>query len=120
MNEINYYTNKIENLINNNDYSVSLVSEVSIFIDNAVGEIDDKDTLAIFLDKYLMYYNAFIYTEDGEDYVDNFLKYILIVYSRANDIRKEYWYNIYLETIENKHLSESLIKYIERVKKSFD
>ena len=65
MNEINYYTNKIENLINNNDYSVSLVSEVSIFIDNAVEEIDDKDTLAIFLDKYLMYYNAFIYTENG-------------------------------------------------------
>lgn len=114
MNKMNYYLNKIEDLINNNDYSVSLVSETSMIIDNVVEKIDDKDKLAIFLDKYLMYYNTFIYTEDGEDYVDNFLKYILIVYS--NNIRKEYWYNVYLETIDNKHLSKSLIKYIERVK----
>ena len=66
-----------------NDCEIHKIDEEISFekIDNAVEEIDDKDTLAIFLDKCLMYYNAFIYTEDGEDYVDNFLKYILIICS---------------------------------------
>ena len=98
--------NELEDLVNNNDYSVSLVNQISLLIDEYFDKLDDEELIANILDNYLMYYRAYIYTEDGEDYTENFLKYVkfLIDYYKNDEKKVEYWLNVFNETVEDKKL----------------